>query len=891
VRSPARALPPDAQTLQLAIERDGTVAASRAYLEQLRDALDRRYLDGDRARDLINDRARGVDLLLQTLWRQQGLSDRTGLCLVAVGGYGRRELHPCSDVDLLLLTDQETHLEAASDRIQSFLTLLWDTGLEVGHSVRHLEQCAQAADEDLTIVTNLLESRPIAGDRSLHRRLKETIDTAHMWDSGAFYRAKREEQLDRHRRFTQSEYLLEPNLKNSPGGLRDIQMIGWVAKRHFSTRTIRELVEQGFVTRQEYDALVEGQEFLWKLRYGLHMLAGREEDRLLFEHQRELARLFGYRDDERGLGVEHFMMVYYRWALRLGTLNDMLMQLLDEQILRACEPVETYELNRRFRIRNGFIEVSHDRVFRDSPHALLEVFLLLAQHEQIEGIRAATIRLILEHLHLIDENFNRSRRNNLLFLKLLRSPHKVSTQLRRMHRYGVLGRFIPEFGRIVGMMQHDLFHIYTVDAHTLQVIKNMRRFTYPDERERFPIAAQAVERLPKIELLFLAGLFHDLAKGRGGDHSQLGAVDAEAFCLRLGLSGADARLVAWLVAHHLDMSTSSQRKDLSDPEVIRGFASLVQDRRHLDYLYALTVADINATNPSLWNSFRASLLRTLYHETRRALHHGLENTVDRHEVVEETQHAARRQLQRLGHERDSIDSLFAHLGGDYFLRESLEDVVRQCAAILQHRHRDAPLVLLSESGTRFDGVTQIFMYTRDRPHLFAAIAACLERLALNVQGARIYNSFDQHILDSFFVLEDDGRPVGDEPRRRREIVRALEKALAAGGLPAPPQRFTPRRLKDFRSATQTTSSTDANTGCTVLEVITSDRPGLLATIGRVFVEQGIQVHNARIATLGERVEDIFFITGRDGRPLPDDGELEQLRSRLREALDAGDDSA
>ncbi|MFM7783757.1 MAG: [protein-PII] uridylyltransferase, partial [Gammaproteobacteria bacterium] len=559
---------------------------------------------------------------------------------------------------LVLAADDDARTSWSS-AIEAFVTATWDTGLTVGHSVRTIAECVEAGAADITVATSLMESRVVAGDTALQPLLDEATGPDRIWGGAAFFRAKWDEQIARHRKFNNTEYNLEPNIKGCPGGLRDVQTVAWVAKRHFRASRNRELVAQGFLTQTEYKTLRTGQDFLWRVRYGLHMLAERAEDRLLFDYQLSLARLFGYEDDERGLAVEHFMKDYFRWVLKLGVLNEMLVQLFDEAILRACEPVKLYELNQRFRVRNGYIEAAHDRVFRDAPWALVEVFTLIAQHEFINGVRASTIRLIHQERRLIDTAFRAEPRANRLFLQLLGSPYRVATQLDRMKRYGVLGRFIPEFGRIIGQTQHDLFHVYSVDSHTLRVVRNMRRLLLPEAREKFPSASFAARRLARPELLYLAGLFHDIAKGRGGDHSELGASDAHAFCLRLGLSVREANLVAWLVRNHLVMSTTAQRRDTSDPEVILEFARLVSDQPRLDHLYALTVADINATNPTLWNSWRASLLHGLYVETKRALRRGLENQVDASEKITETRASALSLLAARGVDESAALSLWS----------------------------------------------------------------------------------------------------------------------------------------------------------------------------------------------------------------------------------------
>ena len=872
-------------------ETSSALGVVREQLQRIRTALDQQFLDGKDIGDIVRRRASCIDSLLRCIWTNLGLCEAQDLALVAVGGYGRGELHPHSDVDLLVILGSAEAGTKHRQELEGFITFLWDTRLAIGHSVRTIEDCRDAAQADITIATNLMESRAVAGNAVLLDQVRGLTGPDQIWPSAEFFRAKWDEQIARHAKYNNTEYNLEPNIKGCPGGLRDVQTIGWVAKRHFGAVSTLELVARGFLTQREYDALSQGQNFLWRIRYGLHMLADRLEDRLLFDYQLSLSRLFGYRDDANGLGVEHFMKDYFRCVLQLGVLNEMLTQLYDEAILRACEPIHIYELNSRFRVRNGYIEATRANVFSTTPFALIEMFLLLAQHSFIVGVRASTIRLVQENVRLIDDDLRADPHANRLFLQLLASPHRVATQLDRMKRYGVLGRFIPEFGRIIGQTQHDLFHVYSVDSHTIRVVKNMRRFSYPDNRELFPTAAFAVQRLPKPELLYLAGIFHDIAKGRGGDHSSLGADDAHAFCLRLGLSVREANLVSWLVQHHLVMSTTSQRKDLSDPEVINEFAQLVSDQVHLDYLYTLTVADINATNPTLWNSWRASLLHTLYVETKRALRRGLEHPVDSGERIEETRAQALAMLEARGIPEERVDELWQHMGEVYFLRETAADVAWHAEAILETATPDQPLVLIKEGGTRFDPVTQIFIYTRDRDFIFAVITATMEQLGLNVHGARVYSSADHHTLDTFFVLEHDGRPVEGGSEREREVRDALIRNLSGEeGFLDIVQRHTPRALRHFRVPTQTRLSADPEKGYSILEVMTPDRAGLLARIGRVFFQFGLKVQNARITTLGERVEDVFFITDSEHRPLTDAALAEALQRAVCEALD-GEDSA
>ncbi|MDH4553877.1 [protein-PII] uridylyltransferase [Pseudomonas sp. BN417] len=861
--------------------KSSPIAAFKKAIRQAREVLDNRFANGRDIRRLVEDRAWFVDQILRAAWERFGWSDDADIALLAVGGYGRGELHPYSDIDLLILLDSADH-EVFREPIEGFLTLLWDIGLEVGQSVRSVAECADEARADLTVVTNLMESRTIAGPEHLRQRMLAVTSPEQMWPSKHFFLAKRQEQKARHAKYNDTEYNLEPNVKGSPGGLRDIQTILWVARRQFGSLNLHGLVQQGFLVESECSMLASSQEFLWKVRYALHMLAGRAEDRLLFDHQRKIASLLGFEDGDGKLGIERFMQKYYRVVMGVSELSDLINQHFEEVILRAGETGQAQPLNSRFQLRDGYIEVTHPNVFKRTPFALLEIFVLMAQHPEIKGVRADTIRLLSDSRHLIDDDFRKDIRNTSLFIELFKSSQGIHRNLRRMNRYGILGLYLPEFGQIIGQMQHDLFHIYTVDAHTLNLIKHLRKLKWPELAEKFPLASKLIDKLPKPELIYIAGLYHDIGKGRGGDHSELGAVDAEAFCARHQLPVWDSRLVAWLVQHHLVMSTTAQRKDLSDPQVIFDFARLVGDQTRLDYLYVLTVADINATNPSLWNSWRASLLRQLYTETKRALRRGLENPLDREEQIRQTQSAAIDILVRNGIDQDDAEQLWSQLGDDYFLRHTANDVAWHTEAILQHPAGNDPLVLIKETAQReFEGATQIFIYAPDQHDFFAVTVAAMSQLNLNIHDARIITSTSQFTLDTYIVLDADGGRIGENPARIREIREGLIDALKnPDEYPAIIQRRVPRQLKHFAFPPQVTISNDAQRPVTILELIAPDRPGLLARIGRIFLEFDLSLQNAKIATLGERVEDVFFVTDANNQPLSDP----ELCQRLQEAI-------
>ncbi len=880
------ALPPamfDAETFHKSLDEGVTLDCCKLAITQATEFLHMQFRGGASAGDLIRLRASFIDTLLGALWDRQKWG-KTALALVAVGGYGRGELHPHSDIDILLLLDDNDH--GCETQLEKFLTLLWDIGLVIGHSVRTVAECGRKAEADITILTNLMEARTIRGPQDLLEQVRVTIAPDKMWPSADFFRAKLEEQRTRHTKFADTEYNLEPNVKSCPGGLRDLQIIGWLAERHFGVESLESITSSDFLDTEEMEILRRGRDFMWKVRYALHMITDREEDRLLFDHQRTLAELWGFEDGDR-LAVEQFMQTYYRWALSLGQLNELLIQNFDQAILRADTADVIHIINDRFQLRSGYVEARSDDVFDTNPAALLEVFLLCANLDESEGIAAPTIRQIRNHRHLIDDTFRADTANRETFLAILDSPNKMARQLRRMARYGILGVYLPEFGRIVGQMQHDLFHTYTVDAHTLEVVKNCRRFLYPDFEKRFPVSSRVARRLRRPVLLYIAALYHDIGKGRGGDHSELGAVDAETFCGNHGLDRRDTELVVWLVRNHLVMSAISQRKDISDPDVIQQFAEHVGDQDHLDYLFTLTVADINATNPTLWNAWRGSLLRQLYTETRRALQRGLDNPVGKQAWVDRSRRAACEILEDRGFTVEELDELWQQRGEDYFLRERAEDIAWHTESIASHHERDKPLVLIRNNvESTVANTTQIFIHARSHVQLFSTICAELEQLDLSVHDARIYNANDGMSLDTFFVLDSAGKPIAEDGTRINFIRAQLTECLVGGpDGPQIVQRRTPRRVKSFSVPTETNMYVDDIKQVSVLEVSSPDRPGLLARIGKIFVQFDVEIQAAKIQTLGERVDDVFFITDVEHRPITDSNLCKAIQQAICQELD------
>lgn len=854
-------------------------SALKLFRESLKAAnqiLVDRFHAGRAATELVYARANLIDSLITHAWSHFFPPDADDIALLAVGGYGRGELHPCSDIDVLILLKESD--EPYREAISAFLTFLWDIGLEIGHSVRSVQECIEEASKDISVATNMQEARLLIGNQALFEEQRQLCSEDQIWPGPEFFKAKWEEQIQRHHRYHDTGYNLEPNIKESPGGLRDIQMIGWIAKRHFGVETLRELVDHGFLTKDEYQQLHEGQAFLWQIRFGLHVLAGRREDRLLFDHQRALAKHFGYRDGPQRLAVEQFMKQYYRTVMELSRLNEMLLQLFQEEILYRDDSGEPVKINKRFQARKGFIEVQHKRIFKRYPFALLEIFLLLEQHPELKGVRANTIRLMRQDRDLIDPSFREDIRNRSLFMEIMRQTTRVTRELRRMNRYGILAAYLPEFGRIVGQMQHDLFHVYTVDEHTLMLIRNLRRLTVKNFAHEFPFCSELMKQIPKQELLLITGLYHDIAKGRGGDHSALGAVDAEAFCRNHGLSDYDTKLVVWLVQNHLLMSTTAQRKDISDPEVVHEFACQVGNKNRLDYLYLLTVADIRATSDKVWNSWKGALLKELYDASRRAFRRGLHNPVLQSEQIEDTRKQAGKLLEHSVYPMQAINDLWDKLGDEYFLRFLPEEIVWHTEAILSSEDPNQAVVLMRDMPSR--GGTELFIYTRAYDTLFLQATSLLERNNVTILDARIYNTGDGYALDSFLLADHEYQPLGEGV----DSIRLLEQMQAnmAHPLETIPKvsSHTPRQIKHFEFPTEVEFEQHENLDRTVMHVKALDRPGLLSRIARALYDCEIHLNNARIATFGERAEDIFELTDKQQQAIRDQSQLQRLEQSI-----------
>ena len=832
---------------------------------------------------LLKEKSDFIDLILSCCWEHFLGDYATQLSLCAVGGYGRRELFPHSDIDIVILLDScDTAPYEAG--LSDLFTFLWDIGLKPGHSVRTIDECVIAAQDDQTIMTSLTEISLIAGQPALYETLKLRITPDNIWPSDLFFAAKMEEQRLRHTKFHDTAYNLEPNIKEGPGGLRDMQSIAWVFKRQYNSSTLKELIKYDFLPEAEYTELIAARDVLWRIRYALHLLTNRAEDRLVFDYQRDLARQFGFISEQPNQDVEEFMQFYFKTLLSIERLNEILLQLFSERFITGNLVSQTISINDDFIAINGYLQATNNQLFEQRPLALLEVFLILQLNPNLLGIRATTIRLIRKNLPLIDGSFRNNKSANQLFLEIFRRTHGLTHELRRMNRYGVLAAYLPSFANIIARMQYDLFHIYTVDEHTLFLIRNLRRFSLEAHSNEFPLCNSVFKLIAKPELLYIAGLFHDIAKGQNGDHSKLGENIARDFCLQHELSTHETNLIAWLVRTHLLMSVTAQRKDISDPDVIHEFAQKVGSVEYLNHLYLLTVADIRATNPELWNDWKDSLLKELYLATHTALRHGLQNPSALEDRLLENKQEAREKLTNLGLSNVLINNVWQYTTDDYFLRYSSDEIAWHTLAISSANEADLPLVILRPQTQH--GSADVFIYTIDVGPIFSISTATFDQLGLTILDARIMTTQNNYALNSFQVLEQSGEPI-NESYRASHICSALRQNLLDGEVKGHiniHRQSKSRQAQHFPIATSIKFIADPLNRHTLIELITTDHAGLLAKIGSVFIKQQVNLLNAKITTIGSRAEDMFYITDQNLQPITDPEQQAKIREELLTSL-------
>ena len=827
----------------------------RSNLKTQQNALETSFFQHKNTAQLLKKQSLLIDKLLKEIWLQSNIL--AGVALIAVGGYGREELFPYSDIDLLILLPSQ-HDYVLNEQIEGLIGQLWDVGLNVGHSVRTQDECLSEAAQDVTVQTNLLESRLLAGSKANYQLFVAAIDT--LMQPEQFFAAKFKEQDNRHAKFNDTAYSLEPNIKESPGGLRDLHTILWLAHSQKLGNTWLELAKNKLISATELRQIHRHERNLQTLRTRLHYLAKRREDRLLFDFQNELAEDLGLENTAHKRASEQLMQSYYRSVKFISLINEILLKTLESTLSQVAPKITP--INARFEAVNGLLSPKTARTLQQHPAAILESFLLLQQHPELTGMGADLLRELQRVKKMVNRDFRDSTDNKKLFLDMLLQPNGVNHSMRRMNRYGILGEYIPAFGKIVGQMQHDLFHVYTVDEHILNVLANLRRFAKPELKHEFPLCSQLFAAFEKPHLLYLTALFHDIAKGRGGDHSSLGTKDAKRFCKLHNLPKEDTNLVAWLVEAHLKMSSTAQKSDLSDPAIIEQFARFVKTEKRLQALYLLTVADIRGTSPVVWNAWKARLLESLFYTTKLVLN---DETFTVQQAIENRQQEAAEKLAKYGLQPQSYQALWDNVGAGYFVRFEPDEIAWQSRLLTPHVHTGSPIVRarLSPSG---DGI-QVMIYTRDQDDLFARICNFFDRMAYNIVQAKIYTTTHSYALNSFIVLDQSGKSVSYSGLLKFIEAELTAKLLATLPLETPLVGRISRQVKHMPFTTQIKTVKEPQGINHTLEIVAGDRPGLLARVAFIFLQHGVDLHNAKINTLGNRAEDSFLISAKQGKAL------------------------
>jgi len=846
------------------------VAALRAEVKATQQQLQQQYELTHDARALLRDRCAQVDVILEKLWRSFNFP--VSMTLAAVGGYGRGELFPASDIDLLILLPQEVS-KTTQEKLEQLVGHFWDIGLEIGHSVRTVQECLDEAARDITVQTALLEARLLTGNAKLfatfQKRLHGNLDPL------VFYEAKRLEQQERYLRFNETPYSLEPNCKESPGGLRDMQVIFWMAKAAGLGSSWAELQQNGVISEEGMRLTEACEDYLRHLRIRLHFMLGRRDDRLLFDYQNNLAEKFGFVTNEAKRASEQLMQVYYRHAKSVTVLNTLIVQNIGAALTPEIDLVPQ-PLDDNFQMVGNLLDIRDDKLFERTPAAILDCFLAMQESHELSGMTTRTLRALWRSRDLITPEFRANPDNRANFLKLLTSERGIVHEFRRMNQLDILGSYLPNFGRIVGQMQHDLFHVYTVDQHILQVMRNIRRFTMSEFAHEYPMCSRIVSELERPWLLYVAALFHDIAKGRGGDHSELGTVDAREFCVDHGLSEEDTELVVWLVRNHLVMSQVAQKEDLTDPEVIARFVKLVGDMRHLQALYLLTHADIRGTSPKVWNHWKGKLLADLYYQAQHHITQG--KTPEAHGVIADRQAEAMRLLRFFALSDTVHERLWKQLDTVYFLRHSAEEIAWHTRSLHYRIFNNQPVVR-ARPYQEGQGL-QVMVYTQDQPDLFARIVGFFARAGYSIVDAKIHTTAHGYALDSFVVLDVENR------ENEREMVPFIEHELEQRLLHQSPPDIPSagrlsRQVKHFPIKPDVSIRSDEKGTHFILSLIAADRPGLLYTVANTLAEHGAYLQTAKITTLGERAEDVFLISGGD---LRDTNNRIRLETELMERL-------
>ena len=829
--------------------------------------------------NILNARSNINDALILYTSEKFNISNDE-ISLIAVGGYGRKEFYPKSDTDLLILINDQKK-DQHKKNISHFLAYLWDIGIEVSHSTRTIKECVTEGSRDISIATTLLESRYISGSKIMFENLIKTIDESKsFWSNKDFYQEKVDEQIKRHLQFNNTAYNLEPDIKNGPGSLRDLHTIFWLCKKFLGIDQIEELLNHNILTEKQLQQLINSRNFLSLIRYSLHSETKRAENRLLFEYQKKLAKQLNYEDQDHLIGVEIFMQDYYKSASTISRMNEIILQTLKQQFLEISEN-KVKDINQNFQIKNQLVGLKDDISFKDKPALLLEIFLLFQKNKDIEGIDAKTIGLITNNLQLINKDFRRKIEHKEIFLEILKAPEGVTHELRRMNLYGVLGHYIPAFGLIEGRMQYDLFHAFTVDEHTLFVVSNLRRLALTRFNHEFPEDSQKMQAIESPEILYIAGLFHDIAKGRGGDHSIIGAEEAEVFCLDHGLTNYDSKVVSWLVMNHLVFSLTAQKKDIYDPNVIRDLALLIGDELRLDYLYLLTVCDVRATNPTLWNSWKKRLFDDLYLLTKKALREGLEEPIDKEELIREKISLTKNELNN--HEFQNVENFLSYFDDDYFIKFNMNEILKQSLVMINRNIPNKAQDIIDISAIDNEDYFYAFVFTQIDNESFYKITSIFEQEGVSVRDAKVVRVNEEYCIYSFYF--DHMRTMKDEINQKNETInKCINKAMASDSFSAQSgSQILSRRLRSFDKKVDISFSEDLIHNRTVMEITCIDRPGLLSNISKIFKEESIWIQSAKIATIGEKADDIFYLNN-SKKECIDQSIYESLKTKINDSL-------
>ena len=829
--------------------------------------------------NILNARSNINDALILYTSEKFNISNDE-ISLIAVGGYGRKEFYPKSDTDLLILINDQKK-DQHKKNISHFLAYLWDIGIEVSHSTRTIKECITEGSRDISIATTLLESRYISGSKKMFENLIKTIDESKsFWSNKDFYQEKVDEQIKRHLQFNNTAYNLEPDIKNGPGSLRDLHTIFWLCKKFLGIDQIEELLNHNILTEKQLQQLINSRNFLSLIRYSLHSETKRAENRLLFEYQKKLAKQLNYEDQDHLIGVEIFMQDYYKSARTISRMNEIILQTLKQQFLEISEN-KVKDINQNFQIKNQLVGLKDDISFKDKPALLLEIFLLFQKNKDVEGIDAKTIGLITNNLHLINKDFRRKIEHKEIFLEILKAPEGVTHELRRMNLYGVLGHYIPAFGLIEGRMQYDLFHAFTVDEHTLFVVSNLRRLALTRFNHEFPEDSQKMQAIESPEILYIAGLFHDIAKGRGGDHSIIGAEEAEVFCLDHGLTNYDSKVVSWLVMNHLVFSLTAQKKDIYDPNVIRDLALLIGDELRLDYLYLLTVCDVRATNPTLWNSWKKRLFDDLYLLTKKALREGLEEPIDKEELIREKISLTKNELNN--HEFQNVENFLSYFDDDYFIKFNMNEILKQSLVMINRNIPNKAQDIIDISAIDNEDYFYAFVFTQIDNESFYKITSIFEQEGVSVRDAKVVRVNEEYCIYSFYF--DHMRTMKDEINQKNEAInKYINEAMASDSFSAQsgPQILS-RRLRSFDKKVDISFSEDRIHNRTVMEITCIDRPGLLSNISKILKEESIWIQSAKIATIGENADDIFYLNN-SKKECIDQSIYESLKAKINDSI-------